>query len=108
MCGPLEHAQPPYFYPQLPCVSVCVNDHNKGNCKKEDLCCLRHVDLYASQGNDLGEGGSLSYWHYTVKVIGLGCMVIVKQSQKLSNMLLDHYIKTLQFTVYSHSALACA
>ena len=25
------------------------------------------VDLYAPQGVDLGEGGSLSYWHGTVK-----------------------------------------
>ena len=35
---------------------------------------LEACDLYAPQGVDLGEGGSLSYWHDTVKVIGLGCI----------------------------------
>ena len=66
MCGPSEHAQPPYFYLQLSCVSVCVNGSTEGNCK-EDLCHLLLADLYAPQGVDLGEGGSLSCWHDTVK-----------------------------------------
>ena len=35
--------------------------------KKEDLCRLWIVDLHAPQGVDLGEGGSLSYWHDSVK-----------------------------------------
>ena len=46
MCGSLEHAQPPYFYLQLPCLSVCVNGSTEGNCK-EDLCHLWLADLYA-------------------------------------------------------------
>ena len=66
MCGLSEHAQPPYFYLQLPCVNVCVNGSTEGNCK-EDLCRMRLVDLYAPQGVDLGEGGSFSYWCETVK-----------------------------------------
>ena len=66
MCGLLEHAQPPYFYLQLPCVSACVNGNTEGDCK-EDLHCMRLVDLYAPQGVDLGEGGSFSYWCDTVK-----------------------------------------
>ena len=35
---------------------------------------LEACDLYAPQGIDEGEGGSVSYWHDTVKVIGLGCI----------------------------------
>ena len=34
MCGPSEYVQPPYFYLQLPCVSVCVNGSTEGNYKK--------------------------------------------------------------------------
>ena len=66
MCGLSGHAQPPYFYLQLPCVSVCVNGSTEGNCK-EDLRHMRLVDLYALQGVDLREGGSFSYWCDTVK-----------------------------------------
>ena len=66
MCGLLECAQPPYFYLQLPCESVCVNGSTEGDCK-EDLHCMRLVDLYTPQGVDLGEGGTFSYWCDTVK-----------------------------------------
>ena len=65
-CGPSEHAQPPYFYLQLTCVSVCEWQHWR-QLEKEDLCRLWIVDLYAPQGVDLEEGGSLSYWHDSVK-----------------------------------------
>ena len=43
-----------------------MNGSTEGDCK-EDLCRMRLVDLYAPQGVDLGEGGSLSYWQDTVK-----------------------------------------
>ena len=68
---------------------------------KEDMCCLRHADLYAPQGVDLGEGGSLSYCHDTVKVIGLGCMIIVKQSQKYL-VFMGRYIKLLHLHLLTY------
>ena len=67
MCGPSEHAQPPYFYLQLPHVSVCVNGSNEGDGTKR-ICMLHEAcDLYGPQGVNLEEGGSLSYWCDTVK-----------------------------------------
>ena len=101
MCGPLEHAQPPYFYLQLPCVSVCVNGSNEGNCTKMICMLLEACDLYAPHGVDLEEGGSLSYWHDTVKIIWPWLHIIVKWSQKLMAKLTGHYIEILQFIVYS-------
>ena len=43
-----------------------MNGSTEGDCK-EDLCHLWLAELCAPQGVDLGEGGSLSYWHDTVK-----------------------------------------
>ena len=73
MCGPSEHAQPPYFYLQLPCVSVCMNGSNEGDCTKRICVLLEACDLYAPQGVDLGEGGSSHTGMTQSKVIGLGC-----------------------------------
>ena len=56
-----------------------MHGSTEGDCNK-DLCQMRLVDLYAPQGVDLGEGGSL-VWHSTVFV--------------------RPYIKTLPFTVYT-------
>ena len=56
------------------CECVCVNGSNKGDCMKRICIPLEACDLYAPQGVDLGEGGSLSYWHDKSKVIGLGCI----------------------------------
>ena len=95
MCGPSEHAQPPYFYLQLPCVSVCVNGSNEGDCTKRICVLLEACDLYAPQGVDLGEGGSLSYWHDTVKS-DWPWLQNVKRSRKLMAKLTGHYIKILQ------------
>ena len=39
----------------------------EGDCTKRICVLLEACDLYAPQGVDLGEGGSLSYWHDTVK-----------------------------------------
>ena len=63
-------------YLQLPrvCVCVCVNGGNEGDCTKRICVLLEACNLYVPQGVDLGQGGSLSYWRDTVKVIGLGCI----------------------------------
>ena len=95
MCGLSEHTQPPYFYLQLPCVSVCVNGSNEGDCTKRICVLLKACNLYAPQGVDLGEDGSLSYWHDTVKS-DWPWLQNVKQSQKLIAKLTGHYIKILQ------------
>ena len=95
MCGLSEHTQPPYFYLQLPCVSVCVNGSNEGDCTKRICVLLEACNLYAPQGVDLGEDGSLSYWHDTVKS-DWPWLQNVKQSQKLIAKLTGRYIKILQ------------
>ena len=48
-------------------VWVCVNGSNEGDCTKRICVLLEACNPYASQGVDLGEGGSLSYWHDIVK-----------------------------------------
>ena len=47
-------------------VSMCVNCSTEGHCK-EDLCHMQPLDLYVPHGVNVGEGGSLSYWHDTDK-----------------------------------------
>ena len=56
---------------------------------------LEACDLYAPQGVDLGEGGSLSYWHDTVKS-DWPWLQNVKRSRKLMAKLTGRYIKILQ------------
>ena len=57
MCGPSEHAQPPYFYLQW--VSVWMSVAWKGQMKR-GTALYEMVGLYAPQGVDLGGGGSPS------------------------------------------------
>ena len=56
---------------------------------------LEACNLYAPQGVDLGEGGSLSYWHDTVKS-DWPWLQNVKRSRKLMAKLTGRYIKILQ------------
>ena len=57
---------------------------------------LETCDLHAPQGVNLGEGGSVSYWHDTNKSDWPWLQIIMKRSQKLMAKLTGHYIKILQ------------
>ena len=53
----------------------------KANCTKRICVLLEACNLYAPQGVDLGESGSLSYWHDKVKWLALAayhCKVVWK------------------------------
>ena len=64
---------------------------------------LEACDLYAPQGVDLGEGGSLSYWCDTVKSDWPWLHIIVKRSRKLMAKLTGRYIKILQLQLQLQS-----
>ena len=49
---------------------MCMCGSTEGDCYYVH-CTKRDADLYAPQGVDLGEGKPLSYWHDTVKWLGL-------------------------------------